>query len=329
MIFHGNALCNVNYFHRFPVLMFLDQFISWGNMGVEIFLLLAGISSYYSFSSDPNELSYYKKRAKRIYLPVLLICLPYWIWQFVNKAISVKTFLLDISLMRFWVTGNQQIWFVSAIAVFYTLYPLIQKMFERAGLFTYKEGTAGDGIQKMSCLIELIIVVLGFIFCIYSFSPEYYKLVEIGLNRLPIFILGVWLGPIVKYSNDSKIKSVLMLFLVLTFGFYLLWLKVPQGIYKRWLYEIMGTPLTILSALAIERAGKIIRAGLRFFGQMSLELYLAHIVIINLNKAGLFFPYSPSGAKKYLILMCISVAVACAAYYIQLSLKHTGKGHSA
>ena len=36
MIFHGNAICDVVYFHRFPVLKVVDRLIGWGNMGVEV-----------------------------------------------------------------------------------------------------------------------------------------------------------------------------------------------------------------------------------------------------------------------------------------------------
>ena len=131
MIFHGDAICDVTYFHRFPALHFVDRFIGWGNMGVEIFILLAGISAYYSFSKDSNALSFYRKRAKRIYIPILLICWPYWIWQLATGAINLKKFALDITLLKFWVTGDQQIWFVSAIVVFYALYPLIHRLLEK------------------------------------------------------------------------------------------------------------------------------------------------------------------------------------------------------
>ena len=324
MIFHGNAICDVVYFHRFPVLKVVDRLIGWGNMGVEVFILLAGIGAYYSFTANSDILSFYKKRAKRIYLPIMLICWPYWIWQLATGAINVKKFLMDISLMKFWITGDQQIWFVSAIVVFYLLYPLIHKLFSWRG-FGVEENSDGAaaGIRKFSRLIELLVIIFMFIFCVYKFLPNYYKLVEIGLNRLPIFVLGVWLGPIVRNNSDQKLESIPFLFLITLFGFYLLWIKETKGIYKRQLYELMGTPLTIILALIADKAGKIIKAIFRFFGQMSLECYLAHIIIIRLNKAGFFFPYSAGGAKKYLILMCISIAVAYAAFLIQKLLKHS------
>ena len=79
--------------------------------------------------------------------------------------------------------------------------------------------------------------------------------------------------------------------------------------------------MTILLACGMEYVGKAVQAVLRFFGRMSLECYLAHIVVIRLNKAGFFFPYSEGGAKKYLVLLCIAVIVAFIAYAIQQLIK--------
>ena len=322
MIFHGNAICHVDYFHRFPALAFLDRAIAWGNIGVEVFILLAGISAYYSFSKDPNILSFYKKRAKRLYFPVLIICWPYWIWQLLSGAIGIKQFFLDILLVKFWVTGDQQIWFVSTIAMLYLLYPVIHLFFEKKNYWT--DGHDGDssvGIARMSKAIELLAVILALIFLMYKCVPEYYKLVEIGLNRIPIFIMGVWLGPLVKNNTDIDPGSILYLLLITLFGIYLLWIRESKGIYRRWHYELMGTPLTILLSFGMQKAGRYIRLFFSFFGRMSLELYLAHIIAIRLNRAGFFFPYVEGAAKNYIVLLCIAVLAAWAAFVIESFLK--------
>ena len=318
MIFHGNAVCHVTYFHRFPALNALDRIIAWGNMGVEVFILLAGISAYYSFSRDADILSFYKKRMKRLFFPVLLICCPYWLLQLTSGKIGISKFLLDITLLRFWVTGDQQIWFVSTIALFYLLFPGIYYMFLKRCIWKKTDDQQTEvTVSSFAALIENLIVVAGLIFIVYRFLPDYYALVEIGINRLPIFLLGIWMGPLVMQDKSSETGSLVLLILITLFGVYLLWIREAHGIYRRWLYELIGTPLSLLLAVGFSRLPDRVRAFFRFFGKMSLELYLAHIVAIRLNKLGFFFEYTDGAAKKYLILMLIAVGIAFLAYKLE------------
>ena len=86
-----------------------------GNMGCEVFLFLSGICLYFSFYKNGDVLAFYKKRLIRIFLPVLLFCTWYWMLRIVVGEIGVGELVANFTLLKFWITGDQQIWFVSLI----------------------------------------------------------------------------------------------------------------------------------------------------------------------------------------------------------------------
>lgn len=72
MLFHG-CILDVYFFSDVPVLKYAGIFINHGNAGVESFLLLSGISLYYSFQRNRDIGQYVQKRFLKVYLPVLII----------------------------------------------------------------------------------------------------------------------------------------------------------------------------------------------------------------------------------------------------------------
>lgn len=127
MLFHGIAIAGISYSNAFPILSPINNIIQYGNMGVEIFLVCSGICLYFSFVKNNNLLDFLKKRFARRALPVVLIETLYWAWLcFIDSGkLDVAAFLMRITMIRFWITGDAQIWFVSAIMLFYFLYPYI------------------------------------------------------------------------------------------------------------------------------------------------------------------------------------------------------------
>ena len=77
-LFHSSYInfSNVTYLPN-AVTSVLDAIRRSGNIGVDIFLIFAGIGAYYSMSADPGVISFYKRRFKRLF-PTVFICAVFW-----------------------------------------------------------------------------------------------------------------------------------------------------------------------------------------------------------------------------------------------------------
>lgn len=71
------------------------RFASYGNLGVDIFLLLSGVGLYFAWQKKPKLSSFYARRLVRIQVPYVLIAVPYWIWQ--DLFLSQGSFWLDVT----------------------------------------------------------------------------------------------------------------------------------------------------------------------------------------------------------------------------------------
>ena len=301
MLFHS-YLCNVKAekWVGIPGFCWVGRYLGYGNMGCELFLLLSGIGLYYSFSKNPDVVQFYKKRLKRLVLPAFLICGPYWIWQFVMHKITFLQLIEDFSLMRLWIDGNQQIWFVSFIFVGYLIYPVLHKLiyFNR----------------KYAEIVTLLLIgtSIAVIWLCRTYLPVYYDGVEIAINRMPIFILGCYLGHLVMEGKPGPGLIWVLFGLCFIIGFDLLNRKALLPIWERLFYLIPGVSVTFLAAGVIGLyPEKHITKGLRWFGHISLECYLVHIIFIRLYKGGQFFyRYIPGSRGRYLGVIAAAVFVA-------------------
>ena len=73
----------------------LERFSKYGNLGVDIFLLLSGVGLYYAWSGQPKLSDFYVRRFVRLLVPYLLFALPYWVWW--DLYLHQGSFLLDLT----------------------------------------------------------------------------------------------------------------------------------------------------------------------------------------------------------------------------------------
>ena len=121
-------ICHANAYHvQLPRLVV--SIFTWGNLGVDIFLFLSGIGLYYSLSKrninkKEDYLSFYKKRFFRIYIPYLMICLPYCLIFILLGIYSLGDCILCLSTLGYWLF-HRGAWFVSIILILYLVGPFL------------------------------------------------------------------------------------------------------------------------------------------------------------------------------------------------------------
>ena len=113
----GFAILWVMFFHsaadlsNIPVIGIIKRF---GNLGVDIFLLLSGLGLFYSankISYENNNIAaciknFYIKRLLRI-VPATIVCMfPWYLYLYRNESVNPIRFIADISSISYWIDGS-------------------------------------------------------------------------------------------------------------------------------------------------------------------------------------------------------------------------------
>ena len=277
----------------------LRGFLSLGNIGVDVFMFLSAVGL--SYSIEKNSLKeFYKNRFLRLWVPFLIICVPYYMWRDSATGITLERihcFILDTTAINFWIKAKVPFWYVSLATAMYLFYPLLYKIYRRDKRYLFLLGTA--------CVaLEIFLVESG----IYTYSEK-------ALSRIPIILIGIYMSDIVKENREIKNWQVLLSAIVFA-GMLCIQYFLPRNLnimYDRFIYGIITVPMIILIAWAMEKLRKIklgesVYKFFCFFGGFSLELYLVHNGITRILKFYdiLYFP----AYTYYLWVFPLSVVLA-------------------
>lgn len=156
----------------------------------EGFLFLSGFGLYYSFAKNCNLKDFYLRRFKRLLIPFVILSAGYYIFHdFIENFDPVK-FFMHLSSLAFWVDGNYNgMWYIAMSVLLYALFPLVYKFIL----------TNGGGKILILVLVAIILIHL-----LQYIWPEYYTKISIGINKIPIFLLGVYAGQISIRQREKE-----------------------------------------------------------------------------------------------------------------------------
>ncbi len=309
VIFHMKNI--VPYPYTIPHIPFNFSVITeYFNFGVDVFLLLSGMSLYFSLVKKPKYTLYLKKRAERVFLPYLIISLPFSVFYFTSHK-SVIRLILDltgISLYVSYTDGSwsfivRKMWYVAFALVAYALYPVVHK-------FIFRSDKKLS--QTVKTLLMIFVLVSVTVFMKVNIPAEYYDTLEIYFTKVPVFLLGCLLGKRVYDKSDFTKFDIISVFLSLlvTVPYQIIFNKTHDYIFVRYWELFIAYAFCILVPVCLEFINlKIINKIFAFFGGISLELYLIHIYLYNLTKDSIFPGIFKSDAwtkpQKFLIYLCV------------------------
>ena len=259
---YGAAILWIVFFHSGlrPATNFFGTIKSYGDCGVEIFFLLSGICLFFSYDGNENAPAFYKRRAIKILPSYFIVYGIVFIWLDLISSFNIGQFLLDYSLLDFWLHGlGRAPWFIAAIIVFYAAYPLIYDV------FFGKKGKA----WKIPCFFIGVAAVIALLikFCSH---------LNIFTVRIPVFVVGCLLGKSVKSDCDFKpwhlvlLASLFLVSLILFLNFDFWWLR-------NCFYLALSLSLVLVLSLIYKLLVKFIPALKKpFLGSLTLEIYLCH-----------------------------------------------------
>lgn len=301
MLFHCNNV-NVHFSGELLPLRIVEAFLNHGNMGVDIFLFLSGMSLHFAYGKYEGRLTEFQKhRFLRLYVPVAVVYLPHWIWWAATKGGFARWMRLPLKLsgMELWLRGEQEIWFVGLIALCYLMYPYLH------GLLT---GTPARRNRHLAVLLSVtVLLTVSMMITV----PDYYAMVEVAVARVPMFLLGCWAGPLVKkgvalprWTVPAAWTAVLYWMCRYVFAPVSLPLLADRYEYIFSSFAVMVVSIHLVRLLNIPPVQK----PLHFFGTHSLELYLAHLMLIATYRETPW--YREDDPIRYLILMVCATVVA-------------------
>lgn len=288
MLFHGIAQHSIGALDR--NLSFMTNFIKHGNCGVEVFLFLSGVFLYFSMKNKKSSISFfYRKRVLRIFIPLLLIDGLYWGYLNIVHQHSILRFFKNVTFYSFWFEGNKLVWFIALIVWLYLLYPCIYKFVLRP---------YGASKKSFAILALLCILVYGGCYILNktlgSNIHEWYMTTEIALTRIPVFLLGCYVGPLVYQKKNINSWVLICSAAALVWGLYFFYHHFGLVKWYRVQYLLVGPSFAIWGGILLNALGnRYINNTLTFFGTISLELYLSHVLFQKM-----FFDFSLYGTNK-------------------------------
>ncbi|MBQ8210395.1 MAG: acyltransferase [Clostridia bacterium] len=277
MVFH------CQHFIQFPGI--LNTIGKHLNYGVDIFLLLSGICLYFSFSKDSNYGTFMKKRCERTLVPYLIIGLFFWIWKYIIAEPDILDFLYNASgfslilLKRenYLVIGEPTIWYVAFIMAMYAIYPIIYN--------AYFKTTEKRSKQNFAAMLLFAFAISLFI---KAYTPASFDEAEISLTRIPVFLMGCYFGKAVKEKQKFRLQDYILFFMCIPLKLIISFIiKSNDIIFHRYLGLFAAFLICFAVVFVLEAVSNIkfiitpVKKVLTFFGTISLEVYIIHVMLYN------------------------------------------------
>ena len=239
----------------------LSRILSFGNLGVEFFLLLSGIGVYFSiYNKKSNWITWYKRRFIRILIPYSIITLPFLLNSLIIGESSFSDFVLNYSTLSFWLY-HRGAWFIALIIPIYVISPVLYFCLTKS---------------NFRCLYLLVFIGISIMFQIihFDYNSIMYN-ISGAISRIPCFYIGMFIGN--SILKHKKIKLIyLCVYVFLSFICFTVFTKS----FAYWtLIFIVIPPLCLIFSQF-----QIIKSCFYFLGHISLESYLTNIFIGGLIK---------------------------------------------
>lgn len=240
----------------------------WGNSGVDVFLLLSGLGIYFSLAKSGQCLqSYYLKRFIRIYVPFLLMIFPIATYALWKGNIPLNVYIVRLLGISAFFEGNKGYWYITACVVCYSFAPLLIVWINEKTFYT---------------------ILLSFILC-YGIATVCFT-AEILFTRIPMFVIGMWIGKMCYNKDFSKGYNIIPLIgcALVCFAFLVANIKfisfpnICDKLLERLSLGLFAMPISLLIALCAGVCPGWFKKVIEYCGAKSLELYLCHLPIFHI-----------------------------------------------
>ena len=268
----------------------IDDSFAFGFGGVDIFILLSGMSISLSILKNKYDYgTYVKRRLIRIMPAYLFVMIPFTILLIIFENAPIYSIITNASLLYYFLgTKGSFNWYISVIMFFYLLAPIITKVLYKI---------------KHRIVFIVVISIFSIVFSQLLIDEGFWRILDLTY-RIPNFIIGIYLGILIfdkkKYTIKTVIVSIIMF--LIGVGYYFIWQSSPTFLTNTffplaYLFTFTTLPVCILLSFLCEIIKiKPIRFVLDKVGISSLEIYLLNVSFFDrvdvLNQDILYGKYS-------------------------------------
>lgn len=270
-----------------------------GLVFTEGFLLLSGFGLFYSWQKCSDCRLFYKKRLFRIFFPYLILSFPFILFSALSSSSTAWEAIARLLSLKFWIWGNDSMWYISVSIVLYALFPIFYKI-----LF----GNTRYFILKCCLLIALFISLC---WTLFSLFPKYYEALELGLPKMWMFIVGMIVGKL-SYSKMSVSRNAFLAYIII-FVFAILTNISTETFVKPFgdcLLRLVTIPIVCVGLTVTCKWNGPVKKVLSWLGKYSLELYILHLLMFESIKLSYAYFDNVSFISYCRVGAVVSISVA-------------------
>lgn len=271
----------------------------------EGFLFLSGFGLYYSFTKDNSIKNFFLKRFKRLVIPFIILSFWFYLYHDIIMSTNIVDFIGHISSLSFWFDGNYDgMWYIAISVFLYAVFPFLYKF-----IFVNKWG----GVNTLFVIITIIVINM----IIQYTAPQYFQKIAIGTIKIPMFVIGIWVGYLSQRGNTRDIINYAAITLILFVSIFFL-KRNFEGMFVEYytmVEKLVYIPVVSILLTYIHKSTLFnwLNKILKWFGKYTLELYVLHLLLYS------FLTYCitldlPSLHKAYLTML-LSLAL-CAPIHL-------------
>lgn len=238
------------------------------------FIILSGYGILYSLKKNASYGSFIRKRIDRVWLPFIIMDIPFALFYFFCGDFTFLEMLLDVSSFNYFVDAKGM-WYISTTMILYVISPLLYKLiFLPPPAYT-------KNIHKI-ILFRFVCVLVGISFILISMSlmmHDYFFKTYTAWEMFPIYLIGMFIGWMALEEERISLIEILLLGFVL-FSSYLF---KSYSILLEWIFTVDYRVLSILFICWItnvyNKEMKFLIYILEYLGKYSLEIYVLHLLI--------------------------------------------------
>lgn len=274
-----------------------------GNVGVDIFLFLSGIGLWYSWTKNPSLKHFFKRRYARVYPAWLVMACLFYIPNYINcpdggYSPDIPNLIANILVgWSFWRIDDLTFWFVPSIMLLYTFAPAYMNLIQRHPSYRWLPAQA----MVLAVMVQYYPPVHGAV-----------GHLEIFFSRIPIFLLGINCGTLVKEKRTVEGTSIWLMALafVMSLAMCVEFEESWRGRFPLFLERMVYIPLTVSGVLLMSQmlrhTPQAVKRALAFVGTISLEIYLIHIQFV----LKYITPYKLGYCLTALTMIAVSLVLA-------------------
>ena len=279
-----------------------------GGIGVDIFLFLSGLGCWFSLSKGINIKHWYCRRFFRIFIPYMLMQIPFCVWKIYNNSFFLVDELIIFSTLGFWLF-HVGAWYVALLLPLYIFTPLIYKILQFWNRY----------VIAFFMIVTLIVLCMLDIDMYDGLTRDVLNNLQWAFGRVPSFVLGMTVAPLVK--KELKVNVLLLIVLPLIL-YVFIHTFIDKNTPTQWclVAPVMSVCVIIISYI---RENNFIYRFVSWMGVVSLESYLSNIYLCDVLYKSLSvlrskYSFLVGGYFEYLLVVVVGVILA---YCVSFSSK--------